>query len=200
MYRGRRRDGSVWERVKSWLGYKLHLVVDADYELPVAFKVTRASASDTMVGHELMREMSEQQQGLAERANVLLADRGYDDTALLVKLWDEHKIKPVIDIRNMWKDTDATRLVGDHDNVVHDFRGTVYCHCPQTAMRRRMAYGGFEQQRLTLKYRCPVRHYGVDQCRGEHGCPVRSGIRIPLSEDRRVFTPLAWSSISWNTL
>lgn len=35
------------------------------------------------------------------------ADRGYDDTKLIVKLWDENKIKPVIDIRNMWKDPDG---------------------------------------------------------------------------------------------
>lgn len=28
-----------------WFGYRLHLVVDADYELPVAFKLTKASRS-----------------------------------------------------------------------------------------------------------------------------------------------------------
>ncbi len=34
-YRGRRKDGTLWEKIVSWFGYKLHLVVDAVYELPV---------------------------------------------------------------------------------------------------------------------------------------------------------------------
>ena len=35
-YRGRRQDGTLWETVRRWFGYKLHLVVDPEYELPVA--------------------------------------------------------------------------------------------------------------------------------------------------------------------
>jgi hypothetical protein len=44
-YKGEREDGSCWEKVITWFGYKLHLLVDADYELPVAFKLTPASHS-----------------------------------------------------------------------------------------------------------------------------------------------------------
>jgi hypothetical protein len=62
-----------------------------------------------------------------------------------------------------------------------------------------MAYGGFEQQRQTLKYRCPAKHYGR-QCEGEKDCPVKKSIRIPLVLDRRVFTPLARSSYKWKDL
>ena len=32
---------------------------------------------------------------------------------------------------------------------------------------------------------------------GPKRCPVRKAVRIPLGEDRRVFTPLARSSYSW---
>jgi len=32
-YKGTRKDGSLWESVKSWFGFKLHLIVDADYDL-----------------------------------------------------------------------------------------------------------------------------------------------------------------------
>ena len=63
-----------------------------------------------------------------------------------------------------------------------------------------MAYGGFEQDRQTLKYRCPVQHYGVGECIGQDRCRAVSNVRIPLDEDRRVFTPLARSSVSWRTL
>ena len=59
-----------------------------------------------------------------------------------------------------------------------------------------MAYGGFEKDRQSLKYRCPARHYGYD-CEGRGKCPVKASVRIPLSEDRRVFTPLARNSYAW---
>jgi hypothetical protein len=49
------------EKMVKWFGYKLHLVVDATYELPVAYKVTKASASDTRGGHALLEQMEEKQ-------------------------------------------------------------------------------------------------------------------------------------------
>ena len=33
-YRGTRADGSTWEKVIRWFGFKLHLLVDSAYELP----------------------------------------------------------------------------------------------------------------------------------------------------------------------
>ena len=59
-----------------------------------------------------------------------------------------------------------------------------------------MAYGGFEEDRATLKYRCPAAHYGLE-CAGRGSCPVGASVRIGLEEDRRVFTPLARSSYAW---
>jgi len=97
------------------------------------------------------------------------------------------------DIRNHWKDGEKTRLLGNHTNIVHDYRGTVYCYCPASGKRREMAYGGFEKDRETLKYRCPAKHYGVT-CKGQDLCNCSQSIRIPFAEDRRVFTPLACSS------
>ncbi len=127
-----------------------------------------------------------------------MADKGYDDTKLYVKLWDQYRSKPVIDIRHLWRDGEETRLLGSRENIVYDYRGTVYCHCPETNKRREMAFGGFEKDRETLKYRCPARHYGV-ACRGIKQCPAAGGVRVPLAEDRRIFTPLARSSYRWKT-
>jgi len=138
-YEGEREDGTLWQKVKSWFGYKLHLVVDADWELPVAFEVTRASASEVPEAH---------------------------------------------------------RLVESSTNVLYDYKGTVFCHCPSTDERYEMAFGGFEKDRHSLKYRCPARHYGLE-CKGASECTVGSSVRIPLSEDRRIFTPLARSSYAW---
>jgi hypothetical protein len=195
-YRGRRKDGTLWEKVISWFGYKLHLIVDAVYELPVGLTVTRASASDVKEGRKLIKRVAEQNPEIIERCETLVADKGYDDSKLIMKLWDEYQIKPVIDIRNLWRDGEETRLVTGKENIVYDYCGTVYCHCPETNKRREMAFGGFEKDRGTLKYRCPARHYGV-KCRGMEQCSATGGVRIPLAEDRRVFTPLARSSYKW---
>lgn len=195
-YRGVREDGTLWEKIVKWFGYKLHLVVDATYELPVAFKVTGASAADITEGHELLKQVEQKHPQMLKTTETLAADRGYDDTKLLVKLWDEHKIKPVIDIRNMWRDGEPTRLLEGKGNVVYDFKGTVSCVCPETGKQREMCNGGFEKDRNTLKKLCPAKQMGIT-CAGAARCPVAQGIRIPLSEDRRIFTPIDRASYKW---
>jgi hypothetical protein len=47
-----------------------------------------------------------------------------------------------------------------------------------------------------VKYRCPAQHYGY-QCAGAGCCELGKAVRIPLDEDRRVFTPLPRSSLKW---
>ena len=118
------------------------------------------------------------------------ADRGYDATCLITRLWDEHRVKPVIGIRDVWQDEDETRQVEGAENVVYDWQGQVWCYCMRSGQLRRMPYGGFEEQRETLKYRCPAQHYGLE-CPSFGRCPVKGAVRVKLSQDRRVFTPLA---------
>lgn len=198
-YRGVREDGTIWEKLVKWFGYKLHLIVDAEYELPVAFEMTRASASEVPQGRKLVKKLKARHEELIDGCEALAADKGLDDTRLISQLWDDCNVKPVIDIRNMWKDGEQTKLVDGQRNVVYDYAGNVYCHCPATGNRQEMAYGGFEADRRTLKYRCPARQYGLT-CKGRRRCPVRGAVRIKLSQDRRVFTPLARSSYRWKAI
>lgn len=198
-YRGKREDGSLWEKTVSWFGYRVHLVVDSRYELPVAFKVSQASYAEGPQAQAILDVMELSHAEVLRRCEYLSADRGYDDTKLVSRLYDQYGIKPIIGIRNMWKDKEQTRLVTGQENVVYDYCGCVYCHCPKTGVRRSMPYGGFEQERKTLKYRCPAEHYGV-KCAGKQDCPVGKAVRIALKEDRRVFTPVARSSYKWKTL
>lgn len=195
-YRGKKGDGTMWEKIVKWFGYKIHLVVDSSYELPVAYSVTQASVPDINAAHDLLDEIETTQPSLLKNAETMTGDKGYDDTKLNVKLWDDHGIKPVIDIRNMWKDAEETRLLGDKENVVHNYKGNVYCHCPVTGVQREMVNGGFEKDRNTLKKLCPAKQYGL-HCEGEAECPVVQGIRIPLKEDRRIFTPIDRASYKW---
>ena len=60
-----------------------------------------------------------------ETCQKLTADKGYDDVKFITKLWDKYEIKPVIDIRNMWKDLDKTRLLTGQTNVTYNYKGNV---------------------------------------------------------------------------
>jgi hypothetical protein len=192
------KDGTVFKRLKRWFGFKLHLVVDATYELPVAYTVTEASENDIEQAPALVQQLKQRHPALLKGCTALAGDKGYDDGKFIRSLWDdaELRIKPVIAIRDCWQDGEETKLVTGQRNVVYDYEGTVYCHCPQTGVRHKMAYGGFEADRETLKYRCPRTQHGV-ACRGWKRCRVKGAVRIPLAEDRRIFTPMARSSYVW---
>lgn len=192
-------EGNNYTKIKSWFGYKLHLIVDASYELPVAFKVTPASAAESPVAHELIDKLDENHPEILEDCKYFLGDRGYDDGKLIKVLWDDHWVKAIIDIRNMWKDGEETKVVEGQDNIVYDYCGNVYCYDPVTGKKREMAYGGFEKERNTLKERCPAEHYGME-CKGKEQCPIAGSTRISIEEDRRVFTPVARQSYKWNRL
>jgi hypothetical protein len=198
-HQGVREDGSGWEKVKSWFGYTLHMIVDAVYELPIGFELTKGSVAEAPMMHKLFEEQERKHPQLIGRCECGIGDRGYDDGKLICKHWDEWGIKSVIDIRNVWRDGEETKQIAGKWNVVYDYKGTVYCICPKRGEQREMAFGGFEETRATLKYRCPARHYGFG-CAGLKECLVGKAVRIALSEDRRVFTPLARSSYRWKSV
>jgi len=206
-YHGKRDDGTLWSKVTRWFGYKLHLLVDTTYELPVAFEVTRASVTDVKQLQPLVAKTQQLHSELLQRSRCCTADKGYDSGPDIAKLYDQYGIAPVIDIRNCWQDGEATRpLYPDRaDQIVYDHNGTVSCHCPQTGEVREMAFMGFEADRKTLKYRCPAAAYGLE-CLGRAQCGTCPSsdfgriVRIPLASDRRIFTPVARSSYRWKQL
>jgi len=204
-YHGERQDGSRWEKVVKWFGYKLHLLVDANYEMPLAFSLTKASVSDSTNLLPLCENLKDKHPTILASAEQLSADKGYDSTNNVQKLYDDYDIKPLIDKRTMRKDSDKTLpLYPDSaDVVVYDEHGQVSCVCPKTGEQRSMMLAGFEKERQTLKYRCPASAYDF-VCKGRTECEAKSAvgsygriIRVPLSVDRRIFTPIARPSDKW---
>jgi len=212
------RTGKQWKKIKSWFGYGLHLIADTVYEIPVAFHLTPASHSEQVELRSMIGELMDETPELAERCQDFSADRGLDSGETKALLWDDYRIRPLIDIREMWReehqapDYDPTKPVTRPldptrvDTIVHTEKGTVHCICPATGEQRDLAFQGFEADRDTLKYRCPAAAYNLE-CAGQAQCHKAGGVapgeygrivRIKITEqDRRIFTPTPHGSPSW---
>ena len=176
-YKGKRYDGTAWSKTKSWFGFRLHLIADATYELPVAYTLANAAQAEQPTGLSLVGELVGDHPDLTSRCDYLLGDKGYDGTEYHAGLWDNHRIKCVTDIRDMWKDEEQDRIVTGCRNVTYDYCGTVYCYCMESGKRQEMAFGGFEKDRECLKYRCPAKHYGM-KCRSLGSCDVKHSPKL----------------------
>ena len=213
------KTGKPWTKIKSWFGYCLHLVADTRYEIPVAVHVTPASGSEQTELRSMIQETFQQTPELAQRCDDFAADRGLDSGETKALLLDEYGIRPVIDIRELWREEKSepgydpakpiTRpLYSDRaDAIVYTEKGTIHCICPATGEQRDMAFYGFEADRKTLKYRCPAAAYGFE-CKGCAQCSALGDVnsqgygrivRVNIAkEDRRIFTPIPYGSPSWN--
>ena len=185
-YHGVHEDGTTWEKVVKCFGFKLHLIVDATYELPVCYRVTAASASDVTEGHKLVDQLADEQPEMIGACKYLSADKGYDDSKLINKLMaPEFGIKPVIDTRQMWQDEKERPLPG-HQDVYYNEKGEVACY-DKAGVKHTMSCDGYESSRNCLRKKCPVKAYGI-KCPSYGQCPHQGGIRIPLSTNPRIFT------------
>jgi len=209
-YKGTHKDGTAWEKVIKWFGYKLHLVVDSVYELPLAFSLTQASTGDSPEILPLVEQLEERHAEVASRVDEMACDKAYDSGPNNAALYDDHGIKPVIDNRKLWKDEERKVLCATrYDVFSYDESGRVFCTCPSERRGedevREMAFVGFEKDRMTLKYRCPAASFGF-WCAGRAECeklsPIGVGglgrvVRVPLDTDRRIFTPIARHIGKW---
>lgn len=186
-------DGKV-TKVVEWFGFKLHLLVDVKHEVALAYEITSTKAGD---GETLPAILGEARANLPEgRIKTLAYDKAADTNAAHALL-DEAKIKPLIQIRSLWKEQTEQMLPG-HDgrsNVVYDEAGTVYCYdrSSEPMVRHRMAYIGHEPQRRTIKYRCPARHEGWP-CPHDGICNAGKSygktVRVDQTIDLRRFPPI----------
>lgn len=199
------KAGQPHVKEEYWFGFKLHLLVDSRYELPLAYELTKASVSETTRLQPLLQGYGQQHPDLLARGRECAADKGYDSASNQAAVWDEYRLRPVIDIREAWQeDHGGTRplVTTGCDNVVYDERGRVFCVCLRTGLMRPMAFWGFEASRGCLKYRCPQVARGL-VCAGREQCPSAQGqygklVRIALAEDRRLFVPLPRDTSAWH--
>jgi len=179
-------DGKV-THVVEWFGYKLHLLVDVEHEVALAYHVTDTKAGDNERIPDLVQQAKSNLP--PQRLETLAYDKAADDRAVHEFLHDEG-IKPIIHNRTFQLEEPEKVLGGRTPlNIVYDQAGTVFCYdrVSEPPLRHAMAYIGHEPQRGTLKYRCPARHQGWHcpsdaPCNGErtYGLTVRVQQAIDL--------------------
>ncbi len=196
-YSGVDQDGKAWQKTIYCFGFKLHLIVDSAYELPVTYSLTKASRSDVKEGHELIDWLAQDHPHIIEKCQFFTADRGYDDGKLIEKL-KTLGISPIIDNRILWQD-ELERPLPGYSNVYYNEKSQVFCYDSKTQTKRTMANNGYESARDCLRKKCPAKAYGV-KCPSLADCPVKGGIRIPLSLNQRIFLPVDRSSYKFKDL
>jgi hypothetical protein len=190
----RNDEGTVTEIVE-WFGYKLHLLVDVKHEVALSYEITDTKAGD---GETLPTLLAQAQKNLPpqRRIRTLAYDKAADTQDVHELLHAAH-IKPLVQIRALWKE-EPERMLPGHDgnsNITYDEAGTLYCYdrVSQPMVRHRMAFIGHEPQRHTLKYRCPARHEGWE-CPMSQVCNAGKSygltVRVPQQIDLRRFPDL----------
>jgi hypothetical protein len=180
-------EGKV-TKVYEWFGYKLHLLVDVDSEVSLAYAITDTKAGDNELIEALVLQA---EANLGEgRIQTLAYDKAADDGKVHETL-HEHGVKPVIQIRAMWKD-EKEKVVRFGLPMVYDEAGTVFCYDTKSEppIKRKMTYVGHEKDRGTVRYRCPAVYEGFE-CASEEKCNGGKkqglGVRIKSEEDLRRF-------------
>lgn len=164
-------DGKNHEKKIAYYGFKAHIICDVNTELPVSVKVTKANYSEQKAMKEMIELLSADKK---EKAQYLLLDRGYD-CGELIKFIKDNTINPIVDIRNMWKDNEATKQY-KATNITYNAKGEVF-YVNESGIEEKMKYEGFDKQKKCLRYSYAGKTY-----------------KIYISYDERIFLPIARDS------
>ena len=178
--RGEKKEADVYY----WFGYKLHLVIDALYELPLAFILTPANEADTTYLKPLLQKAGVDREKM--RPEAVITDKGYDSQENNTYVYKDCKATPIIPIRER-KDIQLPDIC--------NARGTPLCSCGLA-----MVYWGRDGN--YLKYRCPY-VLGKAECKSRFRCsssPYGYVLKLPITENIRRHPPVPRESKKWERL
>ena len=167
-----------------WFGYKLHLVIDALYELPLAFILTPANEADTSYLKPLLQKARVDQE--KRKPEAVITDKGYDSQENNTFIYKDCKATPIIPIRER-KDSQLPDIC--------NAKGTPLCSCGLA-----MVYWGRDGN--YLKYRCPY-VLGKSECKSRFRCtssPYGYVLKLPIAEDVRRHPPVPRESKKFQRL
>jgi hypothetical protein len=171
------KNGNPQVKKEYHYGFKAHIICDVKTELPIAYVVTAANGDEKKAMMMLVEDLSEQ---MKARVKHMMLDRGYDSIEM-IRTVKSAGIIPIVDIRNCWKDGEATRQYKDTD-IVYDYQGNVF-YVDDFGKQHRMNYEGYDGQKKCLRYSYKGKIY-----------------KIYISYDERVFLPVARDSMKFGRL
>lgn len=169
-----KKTGETKVKKTTYFGYRYHLLADVNYELPIEYTVTKASKGEK---EELKKHIQMLPIEMREKIDTLSADKGYDSKTMVDYL-KENGIKPVIDIRNQWKDGETTKQYKD-TNLVYTYDGKVSIVTEKGEIVA-LKYKGYDKIKNTLRYQYKKRIYSIE-----------------IECNSRIFTPIARDSKKW---
>jgi IS5 family transposase len=170
------------DREKEWyFGYKLHLAVDATYELPIGMRTTTASRNDSPELLPLLRKAKSRFPWFTPTS--VIADAGYDSKANCRGIYHGFGAKPIIQARNLER---------AHTMPTYNKDGVPYC-----LGRKLMEYMGTHPV-YGHRYRCPREGCHLKKRKGVHYCDDE--VWVQPEEDLRLIGPVARVSPEWKRL
>lgn len=177
------KEGLYW-----WFGYKVHLLVDTKYEVPIAAMVSTAKENDT----KFLRPLLDERDRLLPEVSlkVCVADTGYDSTEN-IKAVTGREALPIIPLN-----PGGEKAPPGITNTL----GTPLCTTgfPMTFWGRDGSY---------LKYRCPQEatelfsclhhHKGTDRCSLS---PYGMVVKLNMKDDPRRYVPVPRETKKWKRL
>ncbi len=134
---GRRNFGSDGKS-ESYFGYKLQVIVDADHQVPLTWKLYPAGGNDFPYGVPVYTKAAREHEWFSPAHAI--ADKGYDTTPFYRHLETELSCRPIIPMRDNAQD--ATALLDKH--------GRPFCEVGP------WEYAGTDYKNKRTKWRCPA--------------------------------------------
>lgn len=171
------KEGATGHRKKWAWGYKLHLVADAIYELPIAMSVTPGNAREMA---ELMPLLRAARAGLPWFSpGYIIADKGYDDHKNFEDIIKEFDAEPII----------KTRM----EVPVFGTPAQPFC-----LGKLPLVYRSCDKNK-GLQYQCPERA-GKATCPLPEKCPLKIIWIRPVHDYRRFGYRVARNTEEWQNL
>ena len=181
------KNGKKQVKKEHHYGFKAHIICDVETELPVAYSVTAANADEKKEMKKLLESPILSNEEHRRIAEYMLLDRGYDSLDMIQTIKGAGII-PVVDIRNCWKDGEATKQYKNTD-IVYNAYGEVYHYDFVSVIDNKTGEAKIEWQPVKMKYEGYDRQKNC--LRYSHNGKLH---KIYVSYDERIFLPIARDS------
>ena len=207
-------EGKKRKTTKSTFGYKLYATADSTIPAIAAVDVETGKTSDQKMAIPMIDAARE---NLGEdRMETVAMDKGFDSESN-IRDANERDVAAIVPVRevpenlNRLPKEDREEPLSPGGNVVYDrYTGEVACYessgNDNEPTRRTMNYAGFEADRGTHKFRCPLGGTAATECTVFHCCAAGpSGsqgrqVRVSMETDYRRFAPVYPRSKRWKRL